>query len=382
MAVAALVRRAGRGRAAARAAESALVGLAALCLVAAAATLSGSSHERPATWLAALVGALAAGFGWWRGGRLGPVELARELDRRLAFGGGLFTAWECERAGAAGAVAGAQAARVARRLDPRRALRAILPSPALAVAAPLLGAACLAAAIDHGERTANPAAVRAALGGLTGALGQGREEILRSVGEGDFDAQAAGRLRELAATVARLERALADQALAPAEARAALAELDRELAQLGRRLERDGAARAALERARTWTDAALMALAAEDALAGAAPEPSPARPAQTPGADAPHAGAHGAGDALASAGGDGTMFGPRSAGTGPQEPGPRAGNEARDTAAARSGAAAAEPLRETAGAPGRWWAPRHDGLVERWLASRRAAPASDPPHDR
>src|SRR5262249_34333589 len=107
--------------------ECTLLFLAGALLASSAALLSGAPVD--ARGVVLLCGALCAGA-WWLEHPLAPAAVARTLDRRLALGGALATAFELEERRAPLEGLGALlCARVLAALGAPAALRAALPGP-------------------------------------------------------------------------------------------------------------------------------------------------------------------------------------------------------------------------------------------------------------
>jgi hypothetical protein len=330
--LAARVRFARRGLAAARSAECILIGASALCLTLAAAAASGAALGAVDAWGVAIgCGALASGA-WWLEHRRAPAQVARAIDRARALEGALITAWEVEARG--DAVGRALGLRVLRRLTARDALRAVLPFTAPLLALPFAAAALLAVALDAGR----DARGGAGLAPITGRL----ESQLAGAGAGEA-ADAAGvstaerhELADLARRAEALERARANGDWTAEETLEELRDLGEAVERVRRALPARSALRRRLEQARGTLDTALAALGEGS-------------------------GAPGGEDLRGEAGGAGTGAAAQGMMGGPPNPveGPAAGPE---VAAGGGGAGVVG---------GRWWPGEHDEIVERWVESRR-----------
>ena len=353
--VLALVRAAHRARNAARAGESVLLGVTALLVTLAAAAASGSPPGGLACWLAGGLGAVACGASWWREHRTSLAETARAADRNLRRDGALVTAFEVDsethRATAGRSeIARLLLARVAERLRPADARRAVLPSPTLPIVAPILGAAVLALALEDSRRETLEQALGGVGTGMARAIERAKVEALEAAVDGGVDSEHAGELVDLELAVAKLQRKLDDGASEPEEVAAEARALDEELGALARKLDPTSAAFRRLDDARAWLDTARRGL---EALAG--------EERREPGS----AGAGEGGDGELAAGGrDGTMSGQSEA-----IEAPGSGSEAPPGPAPAPSSGGAD-----AGlAAGRWWPGHRDALVERWVEARRAA---------
>ena len=344
--------------------------LAAACtmLVMAAALESGARFGDGEAWgLAALCG-LAVGGLWWVSHRLSRAALAARLDRRLRHGGALVAAYDAEVSGRVEAEPGPReqranglarllCLRVLARLRHRDAQRAVLPSPALAVVAPLVGVFLLAAANDRREAvsTRTPADPAALAAGLLAALDDARGALREGEGNALEHEELFGlerRARDIAGAL-RLDPA-------DPEAQRALEALDRDLERQGAREGADADLRRRLETARTWLDGASAAIDAhrsegtEEGGPPSEPAGGNASPAET--AEGGRASGGSAGGNPSTNPNDSPLEGDVAGGTIPEADALPGGGQ---------------PLEQGTAEAGRWWPARHDALVERWVDDRR-----------
>jgi len=382
--VTSVVRHARFGLAAARLGEAVLFGAAALCLTLAAAVWNGAGLSRADAWLLAVASAACAAGSWWLEHRRSSDEVARTLDRRLRHQGALVTAYELESRDDAprGELARLLVAQVLTRLRKREAVHALRPGLALPVAAPLVGAALLAFALEARRVEPPPNRLASVAGGLVGSVEGALHGVMT---DEDVDLEfvrglraAVGDARDLEREIAAQEAAETGDAAAAAEQLTRLAEVDRKLVDLAREA-RDPELRAEISEARTWLDALRDGLEREyggdaprdpiEPGAGDGPPETP-EPAEAPEApEAPESTGGGDGAGLAGGGGE--------PGDSATSTGPGAGGELAPGAAVPPGGVdgaggdAREPLELGAGA-GAWWPERHDEVVRSWLERVRA----------
>jgi len=238
--VGAVVRTARAGLRAARLLECALFFAAGAFLARGAALTSGAENgaEDGAWSMAFLCGALAAAS-WWLEHPSALDATARKLDARLGHGGALALAFELEERGSArplGLLEELVVSRVRTTLRAGAALRAVLPSFFVPLAAPVVAGLVLLLVMDRrgageertGDLRALGAAVERALAsGLGPAAGEpGRKELeLREAVH-----ELCGRLEAFTAASA----APGERRRAADEARASLERLDGLVAEIGR----------------------------------------------------------------------------------------------------------------------------------------------------
>lgn len=376
-----LVHKARRAVGLARTAEAILLGVGVGLITWAAAVSSGGAPVDPACWGTALAAAVLLSASWKIDLRPQPARLARGIDRQLRLDGGFLTAWESERSGPGSDLARLLSADLRGRLRSAQVVRAALPSSMPFLAAPLLGAALLAAVLDGRERPGDPLQhIAPVVAGIAAELSAAHDQGLRELREGTFGSAPLTALlaaersaRELATESAEREQDTAQrQALA-----AGLDELAETLEQLVRERAGSPDLRQRLTRAATLADSARLELA--EARAAARPGVGPGSPeaaatgrspGRSPGRQAgprvgPQVGPRGiphdiSALDLAHAAGDGTISAPDAGGGVPGTPASRApGTEPGEV---RAGGVAV----------GRWWPSRHADLVGRWVEDRRS----------
>lgn len=367
-----LVRRAWRAARLARTAEAVLLGLGAGLLAAAGAVASGGAGGA-ATWGPAALAALPMGIAWLVEMRPRTGAIARRVDLRLRLGGALVAAWEVEegRAGGLGRLLGEQ---LRQRLTPAAVLRAAIPNSTPLLAAPLLGFAALAAALEQRPAPLDPlAGTDEVLAGVSSAMEEAVDAALDGLGDGEVSSEQADRTRELADQA----RGLAHRAESMGRDEELREEVAQQVGELARDLER--AARdaeglpeleAALERALMLTDAARLAY--EDLEPPAEEDPDGAG-----GEAGGEAGGPAGSDAAAALGDEP----PDAAGPPPLAPdgpigtmsGPPGGASGQDSPILVPPPSPGAPGGVAAGA---WWPARHAGVVRRYVEERRGS-ASD-----
>ncbi|MCZ6596060.1 MAG: hypothetical protein O7B99_00310 [Planctomycetota bacterium] len=362
--VVAVVRHVRFGLTVARWGESALFVATGLCVTLSAAALSGVPLARVDAWIVAALGALACGGAWRLEHRVRADDVARRMDHRLRHQGGLVTAYELECRGENGPLARLLYGRVLHRLRRAEALRALLPPLGLPVAAPLLGAALLALAIEASRPEPEDQNLHAVATGLTAELDRMWSNAIEAEGP---TLDTARDLRELVVSARELERGLGQED--PVRALAEIERIDRELAELAAKSPLAAELSASLSAARSWADAARMGLS-ESAKGTGDAEP----PGDVPGADVAKAGVAkadvdgtGASARLTPDGGEGTIAGSIS-----QEP---------SAGAAEGAGADGDHPSEAGTTSGSWWPARYDDVVHRWIESRRRTldpPATEP----
>ncbi|MEE8467129.1 MAG: hypothetical protein V3T22_01660 [Planctomycetota bacterium] len=394
-----LVRKARRAVGLARTAEAVLLGAGVGLITWAAAVSSGGAPVDPACWGTALAAALLSCASWKIDLRPRQARLARGIDRRLHLGGGFLTAWESERSGRGSDLSRLLCADLRGRLRSAQVVRAALPSSMPFLAAPLLGAAILAAVLDGSERRSDPLQrIAPVLAGVAAELREAHDQGLEELRLGTLGSAPLRALSVAERSARGLAAESAERAPDAAQRRALAAGLD-ELAQALEELVRQRAGspglRERLTRAATLADSARWELAEAraatrpgaggrpgslgDPALGRSSASSPARaPARAPGQQAgpevePEVGPGGGPDGiardisspdLAHAAGDGTISAPDAGGGVPGTP---------ETSAPGT---AARKVRAGAVAVGRWWPPRHADLVGRWVEDRRARHAA------
>ncbi len=335
----------------ARGGESVLLFASGLCVTLAAGALSGAALGRLDLWAVAVFGAALCAAAWWREHKPKKDAVARTLDRRLRHQGALFTAYELEGRGDSGPLTRLLYARVLAKLRRGEARRAVRPSLALPVAAPLVAAALLALALEAVRPEPAGPPLSDVTGGLVDTLDRMRSEAVRT--EGPY-LRTAQELRALVADARELDRKIEELAGADrGEALRKVEDLDRRLCELEASAPRGGELRRDLAVSRSWLDSARQVLGGA-AEGGAAHDSGPGEPR------AGGAGGEGEASGLTAAGGNGTMSGspaPGDAGSDPSgSPDPASGG--------------VDELGTTAGA---WWPAEYDEVVRRWTEARRQA---------
>ena len=393
--------------AASRWGESVLLFVAAASSMLACLVATGVEFARWDAWAAALLAGLAAGAAWGVEHYVTVETVARELDRRLRHQGGLVTAFELE-GGEARAYRSNDASTLApmerlavdrtlRRLRTREAVRALFPPLALPVAAPVVGVALLALALDRGRP--NEATRAARFGewgaGLSAAMTPARSAALAANEAGTLGSAETERALDAIREAAEFAQRIPQWRERPDEGRQELRELDAKLFDLGRRLpqlpENDELAQR-LKEARSWLDAigtgleALERARRDRALAEGDPgDPgdrgdrgdrgeSP-RPDALAEGESPERAEAGPDSGPAVAGGDGMGTMSASAGAA-HEPNAGAPGSTVETGE-RGGPALGEgPSLDRGTAASSWWPEAYDEVVRRWVAG---SPESTPP---
>jgi hypothetical protein len=333
------------GLAAARLAESLLLGLAGALVTLAAGVASGLAPGALAG-VATLAG-LCAGTAFWLERPLELARTARELDARLRHHGALSTAFELEGRGRALApLEELVRARVLARLRLDEAVRALFPPLFVPVAAPV-AAGLLLYFVSSGVDRPVPASVdfAALANGLEQALSMPSlsEESTGLAGEDEEGGLSRAQVQEVSTALharAALPFVAEDWRRAPEELWNRVDELDRSLADLAARTERGSELGERLAAARPWLDALRQALAAEGGGEGSA---------------------SGAGTGGSTQG----TIGSSTPASGVSTPAPRPTNPPPDSA------------RELGTQAGAWWPAEYDGLVARWVELSRAERAPD-----
>lgn len=334
-----------------RLAECVLLFVAALLLTRAAALVSGlAGAELEAAWAVALLcGALCAAA-WWLEHPQGARATARALDQRLRHHGALVTAFELETRAARSPMEALVSARVLTRLRTGEALRALVPSLFLPVAAPTLAALALVLAVDA-RRAPPPRELDflALAEGLEQALAMGsldeaRTGLAGEDPEGGLSRRQVQALGEVLHGRGALPWSAEGWREDPAAARATVEALDRRVAELARGLEPGSELAGRLEEARVWLDALRMGLAATPEGAGG----PRAGEGETPGAA------------------DGTISGSSA----PAEVAP----SSPDAMPPSPAPGEASPTPALGRQAGRWWPAEYDAVVARWLELAEAPP--------
>jgi len=374
-----LVRKAQRVVGLARTAEAVLLGAGVGLLTWAAAVSSGGAPGDPACWGTALASALLLCASWKIDLRPLPLRVARGIDRRLRLGGGFFTAWERERSGEGNDLSRLLSADLRHRLRSAEVVRAALPRSMPFLAAPLLGAAVLAAVLDTREMPGERLQIIApVVAGVAAELRAAHEQGLREVREGILTRASMTALVAARRSARRIEGESAARAPDAAQRRALATNLD-ELAETLETLVRERPGSPSLRRrlARAATLAATVADRARLAWNGAR-DPAGSGAGNRPGSGGALPGGRSAGQQarlgsasgevaddisspdLANAAGDGTMSAPDAGGGVPGTP--------------RTPVPRTAPGEVRAGgvAVGRWWPARHADLVGRWVEDRRS----------
>lgn len=186
-----VVHRTVRALSMARLGESVLLGLAAAFVLLASALRVGVDRADAQGIFVAGFGGLLAASAWWLEHRTDARRVARTLDRRLRYQGGLVTAYGIERSSGTGAPERAMERLVCEavlaRLRPAEAVRAMFPPLLLPIAAPVLAAGFLLTTVEQ----ARPGAARSVdVGRLTSAM----VEAVGALGVDTLEARQSGRL--------------------------------------------------------------------------------------------------------------------------------------------------------------------------------------------
>lgn len=328
-----------RGLASVHVLQGLCCGLACGALALAAGVHAGRALGDPGLWTVAGVDALLVGaaLAWER--RRSPAQVARRVDSALEFEGALVTAWEVEgraRPGLFGARLGRE---VAARASGREMLRAALPSSAPFLALPFVAAALLFAALERARYEPSALDLEALVGDVRSGLASISEGNAAGEEGAALSREQEEELRELLRRAGQLQREVPEGEL---EAEA-VEELQERVTELARELGDDARARRELERSLGALDAARMALEGREAVAA------------SEGGDPAEEGAGGGsqGSGLAPGGEDGRMSGQVFSPDPPSE------------------------LPEAGVLGARAWPRGYEGLVRRWVESRRADPRQD-----
>ncbi len=359
-----VVRRARLARSLLRLVEALLLAVAAACATLGAIALSGGAVDAAGAWIAALLAGASCGLSWKIEHASSEAETARELDQRLRYQGSLFTAWEHEGRGPSSSLAEPRSApvsmarlleeRVLARLRLGEALRSTMPRVAVPVAAPLLGAALLAFALERPRGGAPLEGAR--LEGLVGELAVALSELENEVREsGAFDPATLSEVARSAARALALEERIRMEGERSEELAREIEDLELELARLAELLGPNEEARARLEEAWNWLDSARVALESrrdrlpataflDDREPGGVTEDSAQRASEA-----------------------------SKEGQGPREL-PSFSDASQSAAVLHRDTLAREPgtLAET------FWPPEYDGIVSGWVELRRRSEASSP----
>jgi hypothetical protein len=171
--------------------ESTALGLCAVGIGVAAALLSGTSAEKLAALAACglLCGASMAGTWWVERAKLGELDLARRLDRKLGLDGALATAFELRGDERGGGLVPILEQRVLARLGPEQ-LRSCQPAPGWSwLALPAIGALMVALALELPSSVAKWDMSRAPGGFQAAPAGPlaSAEALLQALQSGDLD---------------------------------------------------------------------------------------------------------------------------------------------------------------------------------------------------
>ena len=358
----------------ARRGESFLLGVSAAFFVGAAALLSGVERSDRSLFAVSGLAFLATSCAWRMEHRHQEKATARALDKRLRHQGALFTAYELEqRESELGALEGLVRGHVLDRLRSREAVRALLPSLLLPVAAPVFAAGTLLLTLEGNRRgeqkNADLGRLSEAMVRSVGGLG---EEALEAREKGLMDPRDAEELLGSWNRMRELERSL-DRGLEPGseEARNALSTVD----ELGDGLSRLSSALAGspelpdlkdrVDGARNYLEA-LRSVLTESAGFEGPPDP----PTEGPGS-APSVTLSTNSSSKATPGDSrGTMSGSPSSSPGPEEGGaPPTQGPALDPVGENESSLAEE---EFLGASSLWPA-AYDELISLWVDAQRRA---------
>ncbi len=334
----------------ARLGEGVLIGVGAMMITLAAHALAGGDAQHVEAWFVALLCGALCGITWRMEHRQSSHDVARALDDRLRHQGGLVTAYELEAQADNSPMGRLLVSRVLVRLRTREALRAMFPPLALPVAAPILGVACLALALEFAPREDEAVEISGLATGMAATLDAVERELL-DAGAGDGLAHDVERELLAIARQARDVQRRADRGQAdPKEVERALDELEGALHDVAPKVAQDARMRALVDDARNWLDAARMEVAS--AADGSGAEGGAGAGADEAGGSSAPPGA----GSVTPAAPDGTMSTPPDSAVESMSP------QARGD----SGTVA-----------GRTWPAEYDAIVAGWIESRRRA--SDPP---
>lgn len=347
-----VVRRARLARSLVRLVETLLLAVGAACATLGAIALSGGAVDAVGAWIAALLAGACCGLSWGIEHASSAAEVARELDQRLRYQGSLFTAWEWEArlgkpSSAPVSMARLLEERVLARLKLGEALRSAMPRVAVPAAAPLLGAALLAFALERprGGEAVEGAELESLVGELSATLSALENEVRENAAVDPATlsevARSAGRARELENRI-RMEGEPSERLAGEIEG------LETDLARLAGLLGPNEGPRERLEDAWNWLDSARLAL---EARRGGLPMTGSRERYEPGGVTADSAQGRMNSDAEL----------PRS-----EAPG-GADASSRDTLVREQGT-----LAET------YWPPEYDGIVSGWVELRRRSEASSP----
>ncbi|MBI5432262.1 MAG: hypothetical protein HZA52_05470 [Planctomycetes bacterium] len=328
----ALIRRATWRARAVTLGEATLAGLAVTAVVATTVRFEGRDELELGSLAAAVLAGAAAALTWWVEHRPEAAKVARRVDRALARGGELVTAWELESRAERGVLEELMLLRAREGLAPQDVARSV-PRPSLVFA----GAALVALAGWFFSRDFVRVRPVTPLDALVGDA-----RALASSAKGRANSPELDRAR---AAVARLATRVATELEAGREPEPEL------VAAFGDALGRSAAAEAA--------DPERAARARE--LAARARSASAGSDRASNGSEATSNSAESA-SALANGGAERTMLGPGSGAAAAVEVTPEAaGSQVASAPTAPPGSLA-----------GRWWSTRHDAVVSAWIEARRA----------
>ena len=359
----AIVRRASRAVAMARGAEAFLLGSSVLLVALAAAVVSGVELATLDAWGAAVLAGGFAAASWWLERRPEPHRIALDVDRATRQDGRLLTAFESEGGAPDAPLTRLLAREVRERLSPGAAVRAALPNSMPFLALPFLAAALLASVLEARPRdVADLARVAPLARGVSAELERARDLAVESARAGELSQGELREVLELDGRARELANRSRSGALEAAELEQRMEALRTDIERLARDTATSAELAAALERAATYADGALMGLA--DALAELGPQPAagtdePPGAVDAEGSSGPDSGSEdsAADSALANGEPIGTMSGHSAPGE-PGEPEPQPDpDESPPAGAVGSGA---------------WWPERFAGVVGRWVEVRRA----------
>jgi hypothetical protein len=186
-----VVHRTHRALSMARLGESVLLGLAAAFVLLASALRVGVDRADAQGIYVAGFGGLLAASAWWLEHRTDARRIARGLDRRLRYQGGLVTAYGIERSSGTGVPVRAMERLVCEavlaRLRPAEAMRAMFPPLLLPIVAPVLAAGFLLMTLEE----ARPGATRSV---DVSRLSSAMVEAVGALGADTLEARQSGRL--------------------------------------------------------------------------------------------------------------------------------------------------------------------------------------------
>ena len=256
---------------AARLTEGLLLAIAVWLTVLSVAVLAGQPLSFDGAQTAAVVAGLSAGMAYVAAERCSIRTLVRNLDRRLARGGELETAWEQAALPGRSALSKLLAEHVSRALPRHHVMQSCSPNSLPFLALPLLACAAFALARDQVAR-GEQAWQRSLAERVAEELRRARALGMEAQAEGSLDLEQLQELftteegaRELAAAVAREGKGA--QA-SPESALESMRELGEQIADLSSDLDPSSELARALERAREVAETAEIGLERQALAAG------------------------------------------------------------------------------------------------------------------